>query len=194
MVTAASLGFYLRLTQPLLDAVCLGVSGFPHTQGCGAQALTWDKWLLDWPRSFTGSLWDHLCIRILSQPHQSDGLFLASHTTSELEHFDGVLWSNTCIQRSSHKIRQTPIVYKADSLDCAPAYLILSVAQAWAPFLKPCPSISEHPFSRGVEIRGKVFCLLPDKIRAFHVLLTIDYVINADRNQYGQLFVQKCLW
>lgn len=37
-----------------------------------------------------------------------------------------------------------------------------------------------------MEIWGKLFCLLPDnKIRGFHILPTIDYVIKAVGNQYG---------
>lgn len=37
----------------------------------------------------------------------------------------------------------------------------------------------------GVEIRGKMFCLLPDnKIRAFRLLPIIDYVTKAAGNQY----------
>jgi hypothetical protein len=90
---------------------------FPRVQGCGVQVgcpLIGDTWLLDWQRSFAGSPWACPCIGVLFQPHQS---VMASFwpVTPILEHLDGVVWSNTCIQKISYKMQTYPITYTADN-------------------------------------------------------------------------------
>lgn len=88
-MTAALLGFYLKLShcqeKSLLDTAFLELSVCPvYSQGCGVQAALWLVTHGSW--TDRGHLLPPLALSVcqgsLSASPGSDGLFLASHTSS----------------------------------------------------------------------------------------------------------------
>lgn len=122
ILTTASLRFYLKSShsqeKPLLDTAFLEVSGFPV---CRAVVFRLAALWLVTHGSWTdrGSIY---CLPLGLPVYQDSFSPLQSvmasfwPVTAVLEHLDGMLWGNSCIQRISYKMQTYSIVYKQTTL------------------------------------------------------------------------------